>query len=235
MAMIDYGCIVKKEVIRNYASNSVEERTRETEILKSEDLFYRDLAGFLGIKEEELTDDEKYVRGNYFHYIGDRRFMIAFYKTSMVFLKDGKKFLSDKKQYNLSEAIRRNDCEYIGKFLKEYNLYEFIDYIWGGELDTSNNRFDVVLYYKPDENGDRWSYRAIFGYGIDYDYEKQLEIAGSYDLAKDEIEAISDFWEKPVYVKSVKVKKHKYGDTKRDTYFVYKYRKLKPDKRFRPR
>ena len=81
MAMIDYGCIVKKEVMRNYGSDNREDWTFETEILESKGLFYEDLAGFLGVKEEELTEDEKYVQGNYFHYIGDRRFMIAFYKT----------------------------------------------------------------------------------------------------------------------------------------------------------
>ena len=230
MAMIDYGCIVKKEVMRNYASDNREGWTLETEILESKGLFYEDLAGFLGVKEEELTEDEKCVQGNYFHYIGDRRFMIAFYKTYMIFLKDGQKFLSDKKHCNLSEAIRQGDWKYIRKFLKEYNLDEFIDDILGGELDTSSNRFDVVLYYKTDENGDRWSHHAIFGYGIDYDYKNQLEIAGRYDLTKDEVEAISDFWEKPVYIKSVKVKKRLYGCGKRDTYFKYKYGKIKKEK-----
>jgi hypothetical protein len=229
MAMIDYGCIVKKEVIRNYENDNREGWTLETEILKSKDLFYEDLAGFLGIKEEELTEDEQYVQGNSFHYIGDRRFMIAFYKTYMTFLKDGKEFLSDKKHSNLSDAIRRGDWRYIRKFLKEYNLDEFIDDILGGELDICNNRFNIVLYYKPDEKGDRWSHHAIFGYGIDYDYKNQLKIAGNYDLTKDEIEAISDFWEKPVYIKSVKVKKRPYGSGKRDIYFKYKYGKFKKE------
>lgn len=227
MAMIDYGCIVKKEVIRECNDENKDIGTWGTEILKSEDLFYSNMAGFLGIKEDELTDDEKYVQENCFHYIGDRRFMIAFYKTDMVFLKDGKKFLSDKKAYSLSNAIKNVDWKYVRKFLKEYNLNEFIDDIFGGVLDTCNNRFDVVLYYKPEENGDRWSHHAIFGYGIDYDYKNQLEIAGSYDLTKYEIEAISDFWEKPVYIKSVKVKKRLFANGKRDTYFKYKYGKLK--------
>ena len=229
MAMIDYGCIVKKEVIRNYEDEDGKNWVHETEILESKGLFYEDLAGFLGVKEEELTDDEKSIQGNYFHYIGDRRFMIAFYKTYMMFLKDGKKFLNDKKHRNLSEAIRRGNWQYIKKFLKEYNLDEFIDDIFGGELDICNNRFDVVLYYKTDKNGDMWSHRAIFGYGIDYDYKNQLEIAGNYDLTKDEIEAISDFWGKPVYIKSIKVKKRLYGNGKRDTYFKYKYDKLKKE------
>ena len=39
MAMIDYGCIVKKEVTRNYASDNREDWFLETEILKSKDLF----------------------------------------------------------------------------------------------------------------------------------------------------------------------------------------------------
>lgn len=228
MAMIDYGCIVKKKVIRNYKDEERQNWVYETEIFESKDLFYdKGLAHFLGIQEEELTEDEKYVEKNYFHYIGDRRFMIAFYKTCMIFLKDGKVFLSDKKHCNLSEAIKRGDWKYIRKFLKEYNLDEFIDNILGGELDTSNNRFEVVLYYKIDKNGDRWSHYAIFGYGIDYDYKNQLKIAGNYNLTKDEIEAISDFWERPIYVKAVKVRKRKYGDTKRDTNFVYKYGKFK--------
>lgn len=229
MSMLDYGCIVKKEVVRNYTSDS-ENWVWETEMLESEDLFYEDLAGFLGVKEEDLTEDEKQIQGNYFHYMGDRRFMIAFYKTYMVFLKDGIEFLSDKKHCNLSDAIKQNDWKYIRKFLKEYNLDEFIDDIVGGELDICNNRFDVVIHYKIDENGDKWSHHAIFGYGIDYDYKNQLEIAGRYGLTKDEIETISDFWEKPVYIKSVKIKKRLYANGKRDTYFKYKYGKIKKEK-----
>ena len=230
MAMIDYGCIVKKEVIRNHKDKERQNWVWETEIFESKDLFYdKGIAHFLGIKEEELTEDEKNVGENYFHYIGDRRFMIAFYKTYMTFLKDGKKFLSDKKHCNLAEAIRQANWKYVKNFLKEYNLDEFIEDIVGGTLDVSNNRFDVIIYYKDDENGDRWSHEAIFGYGIDNDYKQQLKIAGSYDITKDEIELISDFWERPIYVKSVKVKKRKYGSTKRDTNFVYKYGKFKKE------
>lgn len=230
MAMMDYGCIVKKQVIRNHKDKERQNWVWETEIFESKDLFYdKGLAHFLGIKKEELTEDEREVDGNYFHYIGDRRFMIAFYKTRMTFLKDGKKFLSDKKHCNLSEAITQSNWKYIKSFLKEYNLDEFIEDIFGGTLGNSNNRFDVIIYYKDDENGDRWSHEAIFGYGIDNDYKQQLRIAGPYDITKEEIESISDFWERPVYVKAVKVKKYKHGNTKRDTDFVYKYGKFKKE------
>jgi hypothetical protein len=72
--------------------------------------------------------------------------MIAFYKTDMFFLKDGKKFLDDKKAYSLSNAIKNVDWKYVRKFLKRALSIEKQAILFIGIENIDSYKFMKLLY-----------------------------------------------------------------------------------------
>lgn len=216
MAMIDYGCVVKYSYYdENDKKNNI--------VYESKDLFYSEgIDDFLGVPADELTEDEINLSLDCFHYIGDRRLLIGFYKTNMFVVKNGA-YLSDDEQAEFNRVVKGSGHE-VNDLIKKLGMDDIIDDIYCYSIGE-NDRYRIDVYYKGDG---RPCFSAIFGYGVDNNYKKQLKIAGKYGFSKEEIEHLSDFWDKPVYVKSVKVKHYGYNkNDKRATYFEYKYGKYK--------
>mgnify|MGYP000918743794 CR=1 FL=1 len=149
MAMMDYGVIAKKngKIINN-------------------DLF-TDMKDTLGF-ECEKDNRGKQLNGNYFIYLGDEDFFIAFYKGMFNVFKDRNKLIDtilDIDAYVPLELIRYP--------IKKYRYKRIIDNV---EFDIKRldegNRYKVRFYYKKD------LYEVIYGYGVD------LDIKSWYDLTQ---------------------------------------------------
>lgn len=99
-----------------------------------------------------------HLKGNYFAYIGDEEFTVAFYKE-MVVVAVNKEIVGDIFcNYEFSEVLDSDGCHsYIRHKSKTWNI--------GGHdihvKEVSPSVFTATIYYK----GDR--YNVIYGYGID--------------------------------------------------------------------
>lgn len=148
MAMIDYGAIAWKNGK-----------------LISTDMF-TDMKDMVGWDDNDL-DIENPLVNNYFAYIGDKDFTLAFYKSTM-------------RIYNPTFSYDNHTIFFGSERFEEWKR-------WG--LCTYANHKDVEIIVKPKRfhnyyvchmkyNGDK--YKVAFGYGVDLKYYKKWHIIDYY-------------------------------------------------------
>ena len=152
MAMIDYGAIAFK----NGKLISTDMFTPMKDMVGWEDDEHDTYYDF-GTKEDRSLR----LKGNYFAYIGDQEYTVAFYKCTIVMVR------------------RIND-----EFWHEIEILNSSDYIWskwkhltryGDIIVTKRNGCYVCRWnYKGDK------YKVYFGYGVDFDYYKKWHIVNYY-------------------------------------------------------
>lgn len=148
MAMIDYGAIAWKNGK-----------------LISTDMFtpMKDMVGW----DDSGSDGDESLIDNYFAYIGDKDFTLAFYKSMMQI-------------YNPHFTYDDDVVYFGGERFKGWKKWE----MW-----TISNHQDVEIVVKPkrfhnyyvchmEYNGDK--YKVAFGYGVDLEYYKKYHIIDYY-------------------------------------------------------
>lgn len=149
MAMIDYGAIAWKNG-----------KLISTEMFTP----MRDMVGW----DDSDEDAEHSLVGNYFAYIGDEEFTVAFYKS-------------------LVRIYRQNVVEDETIFFGSERFYKWKE--WAECFITGKNHDFVKLYVKPVKFHDYYicrmkykgdNYKVAFGYGVDLKYYKKYHIIDYY-------------------------------------------------------
>lgn len=181
MTLVDYGVVIK----------------RNGEVINIDNfLTMEEMLGFEVNKSIpcQIYDDEYSLNPveDYVCWAGDENCFIGFYKcTAQLF-------------------IRRNgdyECKFIARDGKDLLYVEYYpdeknkaySYYWH-HVGNNDNRKILVLN-TPDT---KWE--ILYGYGIDPDYETQLDCAFEYGLSTDEIECIAKFHGHILYVNGIKCK-----------------------------
>ena len=144
MAMIDYGAIAWKNGK-----------------LISTDMF-TDMKDMVGWDDSDLDIEDPLV-GNYFAYIGDKDFILAFYKNVM-------------RIYNATFSYDNDTIFFGSERFEGWKKW----YMW-----TTSNHKEAEIIVKPKRfhdyyvcrmkyNGDK--YKVAFGYGVDLEYYKKWHI-----------------------------------------------------------
>lgn len=162
MAMIDYGAIAFK----NGKLTSTEHFTPMFDMVGWEDTKDNVYTHYSVTGESVELPLE--LKDNYFAYIGDIDFTIAFYKTSIVIVE--RYFGNPNKYFRTCENL----CN-------DYKWSKWTHY--GGDGDrikvTKRNGYYVCKWkYKGDK------YKVYFGYGVDLDYYKKWRMVNYYRSPK---------------------------------------------------
>ena len=153
MAMMDYGAIAFKNgklISTNMFTPMIDTVGWED----TENDTYHDYA---------LNKDcPLYLNGNFFVYIGDKDFTIAFYKCHMVIVK------------RFNDGTFDCDVEYFND--TNYSWYKWTRYEMDSKITvTKRNGYYVCKWkYKNDK------YKVYFGYGVDLSYYKDWHMVNYY-------------------------------------------------------
>ena len=152
MAMIDYGAIAWKNGK-----------------LISTDMFtpMKDMVGWDDSDVKSDVRTELPLVNNYFAYVGDKDFTLAFYKSCM-------------RLYNPNDTYDNQTVWFGSERFEKWRTWKFFTY-------TNDKLVDIIVKPKPFHNyyvcymkynGDK--YKVAFGYGVDLEYYKKWHIIDYY-------------------------------------------------------
>ena len=181
MALCDYGVVVKRngKIINENKFLTMEEALG-FEVNKN-------IPCKIYEEEYHLNPTEDYTC-----WAGDRNYFIGFYKCS------AQLFIRTRDGYESKFIARDNkDLLYVDNYLDENN--KAYSYSWYRVGDNDNRK--ILTLNTPDA---KWE--ILYGYGVDNNYEVQLDCALTYGLDLEEIEDIAKFWGHIIYVNGIKCK-----------------------------
>lgn len=156
MAMIDYGAIAFK----NGKLISTDMFTPMIDMVGWEDTEKDMCFNYYSKRDEPLK-----LNGNYFAYIGDSYYMIAFYKTYMRMVD------------NIGNIIY-SDTECFGS--TNYTWSKWKKWFGGSYIKVTKRNGYFVCKWKYEGN----KYKVYFGHGVDLDYYKKYHIVNYYRSPK---------------------------------------------------
>lgn len=172
MAMMDYGAIA----LKNGKLISTEMFTPMIDMVGWEDTeqdTYR--------SEDDTKDIPLNLNNNYFAYVGDKDFTLAFYKTSLV-------------------IVRRYED---GEYFHDYECFGFSNYKWSKweawhkytkiTVRPKNGYYVLTWKYKDDK------YKVYFGYGVDLPYYKKWHMVNYYRSPKYRLYEIKRWFKDKIY------------------------------------
>lgn len=174
MAIIDYGAIAFK----NGKLISTDMFTSMMDMVGWEDDESDVYHNYQADKDEPLQ-----LNGNYFAYVGDADYTLAFYKCSMVMVN------------KWQDGTFYYHREYFGN--TNYTWSKWEDYhginLSKVKVTKRNGYFVCKWKYKGDK------YKVYFGYGVDFDYYKKCRIVNYYRSPEFRLYSIKQWFKDKIY------------------------------------